>query len=560
MATIYFASDNTLSGRDGSLNNPYQHPGELPAPWAMAGGNDYKFHGDAPAFNFSKSWRLTAFTSSAITVSGYGSNTSKPIIQCYRMVAASECTEVMLNYTNGNPVMTTTPQSGTNHWRVPAEFFGLYGDNTWGVACDTTGTTVGGASVVPSSSREFTDLYTDSGLYRVVYSEGNPVEEYGGMFAANLVTGDATSTATNRCIYAVQAYGGLWVDGVEFDRVFGPTYMTAASPPFAQARMAANNVTNCVLRNSAHGFDWAGGDAASGFGQGRGFRNLRIYGNYGENLGRSFIDMAFNANGICLNDTRIYENVCNGFGKSTSTGGIYIAACYTTDDTRVLVERNCLSGGEYGHVWPADGYAFYSENSSRDIEWRLNFGWNNDLGFINNITSGEVVWRQNVSVVKDGIPTGNSRMFVVSGPTSTAKVLHQGNVAIGYRRFMLAVAGGTVGMLRVRSNVSLCPHSSGGIGSGTNTNALRFGGHDTAYMEVDGNNFYGHDTQVYDSFTGLGYSSAPEVTNSIGSDPSVQIAAHLPTPTNPQKNYALQISPNYWSGAVDLQGGAGSLA
>lgn len=550
MATIYFASDNTLGGRDGSIDNPYQHPGELPSPWVITGGNDYLFNANSPAWNFTESWILPSFTNSPITIGAYGSNTGKPVIQCYRMLDSSECTEVTLNYTNGNPVMTTTPNSGTNLWRVPAEFIGLYEGNIWGVACDTTGTITGGASVVPSNAREFTALYTDSSLYRVVYSVGNPVDTYGGLFAANMSTADSVSSDTNRCIYAKQAYAGIWIDGLEFDYCIGSTYMTAGSPLLSAARQKANNVTNCTLRNSASGFSWAGGDST--FGEGRGFRDLRIYGNYGENLGRSFIDFGFNVNGICLNNTRIYENVCNGFGQSTSTGGIYMEACYTLDNTRIQVERNTLSGGEAGHVWQYDGHAFYSENSSRDIEWRWNFSWNNDLGFINNVTSGEVVFRQNVAVAKPGVDDGDSRMFVVASPQASAQVLHTGNVAIGFRRFMLANDGGAEGMLRIKNNVSYCPHSSGGINSGTNTNALRFGGHDTAHMEVDGNNFYGHDTIVYDSVTTLGYSTAPEVTNSITSDPSAQLA-YMPTPTNPTVNYALRISPNFWSGAVDLQ-------
>lgn len=548
----YFASDNTLPGRNGSINNPYRDPSELPVPWTMAGGNAYWFHGDAPDWNFAASLRNLSFTVNPITIGGYGSNSRKPRIGGYRFIDGSECVEVSIINTSG--VLTTTPQAGTKLWRVPAEFLGLFQGNKWGPACDVTGTAgSSGIPKTPSKAYEWTYQSTDAGLYRVVWSEGNPVLYYGALFATSFSHSDAGSSTLNNIIIALQAYGGCWIDGIVFDTVYRPTFLTASSPPIKYARMRSNNLSNCELYNSRYGFSWAGGDSADPPNLYKGHEGVRVYGNYGENLAQSFIDFAYASSpgSITLNDTRIYDNVGNGFGIAVSTAGIYVSNCQTSDGSYIIVERNSLSGGIYGNVWVSDGHGFYSENRSRSQIWRYNFGWNNDLNMVFNGTSGSVMAHNNVFYAKENMPNpGIDRAIVISGGATGVldqmDLLLQNNVAINFRRFALCTTNSAAAWkARLLGNVSRTTKTQTGPSYVDNVNFLSLAFSSAlSHFTLDGNSIYGHSNDIWDG-------SAHSGLNTITTDPADELA-RIPVPTDPRVNYAKQISPNLWKDDVNL--------
>ena len=558
MAQIYFDSAYEGVTRTGSESQPYLDPSELPAPWTIAGGNAYFFKRGSE-WNFTQSFKLAAFTTSAISIGAYGDESSqRPIIRCYRLIDSSECTEVSLSFTIGVAAMTTTPASGTNLWRVPASFLGLFEGDIWGVAVDPTRTIIGGGDdVAPAAAREYTSLNTDTNTYRVVYSEGNPVTVYGGLYASNMSLADSVNWEASRSIYVVNAGGGCPVSDIQFDLCRAPIrfYRALTTDTINYKRMPDNNIIDCVLTRAAIGFEYACDDTV--IGSGYGFERVRVRGNYGENLGRSFIDTSSSSGSICLNDTRIYENVCNGFGQSYSTGGIYLARVNTTDGSHVMVDRNTMSGGISGNIWPEDGHAFYQEIDSQDLMFRDNFSWNNDQNFICYIGGRRVAFVANVAVAKANTFDDLSRMFTHTSMKAESNTLFHGNVAVGLKNLVTSYDLGRIARSAVISgNVSLCDVASGGSGLTVNTNALRFGGHDTTYVTVDGNALSGHDNSWFDTTAWSAYNTAPQINNPVAGDFSAEVA-RIPVPTDPTVNYALQIRPGarIVNGTVDLRPG-----
>lgn len=553
MADIYFASDNTLAGRNGSLSNPYRDPSELGSAWAVAHGNAYWFRADCPDWNFAAAFCNASYNAGAVSFGAYGSGTKRPRISMYRLVDRSEFTEVAIqSYTPGNKnSIVTTPQAGTNLWAGPKQILGLYGTvaKVWGVACDITGGEGNGPEHTPSAWGEYA-ANADTGGKRIVYSIGNPVDYYGAVYANPVNDTDYGLAYKNVAIGSFQTRGGWAVDGLDFDTLNCPSNLTCGA--LSPGLKTLNNVsyTNCRVWNA-----YRGGLTLSGNGvmdSGIGYRKVRITDNYAENIARTFVETL---QGACLNDTRIARNVVNGYGKSYSSGGIYLGGNYTDDGSRILVERNCGSGGDAFHIWISDGYWLYSENATKKIEFRQNVGWNNVLNAVCNVSGDEVVWRQNVLFAKPDVPDSYNRAFVVSGANADKRVLYAGNVGIGFRRFVFGTGVGANGVVTVRGNVSRCDKSSSGANAADNTNAIRAGGHDTTKLVVDGNAFFGHDAQIYDTANTTAYNGAPNVTNAIAGDPASELA-RLPIPTDPTVNYALQISPNFWAGAVDLRAGA----
>jgi hypothetical protein len=512
MTQVHFDSEAQLGG-DGSRARPYRGPADLPVPYTLAPGTDYRFR-CGRRWNFAASLRSPKFAKAPITVGSYGAG-PRPLIECYRMLARDECVEVEMR--RGSGEITTTPAAGTGLWRVPATFLGLYGGSVWGVARDVTGAISGTASAL-QAPREYTAATTDGGQYRVVWAERNPVDAYGGLFASAMSHAAHKTADTNRCIYALQAYHGFHVDGLEFAHCFGATYLTAGNPLPEYALQRGNSVTDCLVRHAFTGFCWGGGDSVA-FG-GKGFADLMCADNEGSNLGKSFIDIAYSSASVRLDDARIVRNACSGFGRAVSTGGIYIARCYTPG-ARVLVERNTMTGGAAGNVWPHDGHAIYQERGAQNIEFRRNHVSDCQRAYIANASGPDVLFTGNIAVAPRGLADGDSKAFTGSQPTTDSEVAWRSNIAVGYRRFLAAPQGGVLGRYTVEANVSRCELESGGVNSATNTNALRVGGHDPAHLIVRGNAFWGHDAQVFDGET---WNDSPVVVDRIDDDPADMIA------------------------------------
>jgi hypothetical protein len=513
------------------------------SPYALVGGNNYYFR-RGRTYPFTKPLYLASATSSPIVITAYGLG-DKPQITAYRALDSSECTEVAFDAWPGS--IEVSASSSTNLWRVPRQFLGLYEGDVWGVLTDSADSAGYGAQI-PTAAREWCAA-TDGGTnYKVIYSVGNPVTTYGAVYASPWSDADYDATSKSACIATVRALGGVEISDLSFYRAYCGIRFMASGISFQDMYARSNKALRCEFASTRYGVILAGDNNQTSL---RGFSDARVSKNYGENLGQSFVECT---SGCLLNSTIVDQNVGNGFGKMQSTGGLYFGKVYTTDGGRVLVERNTMSGGEMGHFWIYDGYAFYAENSSTNLEFKNNFSWNNDKHFISNVSGDDVIFKGNVAISKPGVADGEDRMFVGSGPTASTDVKYINNVAVGCRRFFTATAGGVTGIYRFHGNISYCTDSSGGQNTATNTNALRCGGHDETHIIIDGNNFYGHDALLYDYSVTTNYTSSPQVLNSITSDPATEIA-RIPTPTDPTVNYALQISPNNWSGTVNLRPG-----
>ena len=222
MATIRFASD-AAAGGNGSEGAPYRDPGDLPSPWVVTPGDEYLFHTDTP-FNFAKAFARTTLTTSPITFGTWGGN-GRALIERYRMIDRSECVacSVATGVEAGAATAVTTvppdPAAAqkTNLWRVPKQFFGLFGGRIWGDRCDIAGT-VGGYHRTPSAAYQWgrSDLSGTNAGYHVIYSVGNPVDVYGGLFANTIPDADFNTVYLRAAIYVKEPKGGLVHDGIEY--------------------------------------------------------------------------------------------------------------------------------------------------------------------------------------------------------------------------------------------------------------------------------------------------------------------------------------------------------
>lgn len=542
--TTRFASD-AAAGGDGSADAPYRDPGDLPTPWLLTPGEEYLFHTDTP-FNFESAFANTTYTTSPIVLGTWGGN-GRATISKYRMLDRSECVEV--TFSSGD---VTALQSGTNLWRMPRQFFGLLAGRVWGARCDVTGAT-NSTPHTPDALGEWT--YADSDTSTVIYSPGNPVDVFGGVFVNTVSDADYATAYKRYAIYGNQPGGGLVLSGIDFTSAYGGLRVY---PGTAQGRILPGlDIELSDYRDLLLGLVLVGdGSVTSQFdpGSGNGFTGAHLRNLYGENLGGSLISTP--SSGLCLNRLRLHDFVVNGCGKAQSSGAIYLDHAYTNDGERGIVELGTVTGQEAFHFWPTDGYAFYSENSTRGFEWRRLFGWGNSMNFHFNFPGQNNVMRQCVAIANPDTPASYDDMISMQGPDTGTELTVIGCVAVGFRRLLKANSVSGSYIVRVRENVS---RSVGDTGGGSNANAIRVsGGYSSACWAVDGNSFYGHDYKIYD-VTGAADKSS-EATNGIASDPQGQITPNIPTPTNPKTNYAMFISPNYWSGTVDLQRGMGMLA
>lgn len=540
--TTRFASD-AAAGGDGSASAPYRDPGDLPSPWLLTPGEEYLFHTDTP-FNFTGNFANTGYTTSPIVLGSWGGN-GRAVIKKYRMLDRSECVEV--EFTSGD---TTGLASGTNLWRVPVQFFGMFFGKVWGVRCDVTGVPTGVAHT-PNAAREWCN--SDSSAYAVIYSQGNPVDVYGGVYVTNTSDSDYATAYKRGPIYAQQPGGGLTVDGIDFEEAYSGLRTYCGSVAGAHGLLPGLSIQNVAVRSLLNGTLLVGdGSRTTPFnGSGNGFVGAVLRNLYAENLGGTILQTP--SSGLCLNRLRLSDSVINGCCKATSSGGIYLDHCYTTDGERGIIERIASSGVEAYNYFPTDGYDFYSENSTGGFEWRHLFS-SSEQHFHFNYPGANNVVRQCVAVAHPGAVPSNDDFLTIQGAQTGSEITVIGCVSIGLRRFVKSNAGSGSFIVKVRENVS---RSDGDIGGTSNANAVRSTSYSSSNWVVNGNNFYGHDYDIYDATGGADHSS--DATNKITTDPATEIA-RIPVPTDPTVNYALMISPNFWNGTVDLRPGTRLVA
>lgn len=451
----------------------------------------------------------------------------------------------------------TKPQAGTNLWRVPARFFGLFGDDVWGAQRDI-GDSVGYGSDLPVAPRESSYQATDGGLYRLVYSIGNPFDAFGGLYLTNVSDADYAAGSYRQAIIGIfQGAGGVAIEGIEFGRGFNSVRYangngSAANPLFKEYR-----VKNCVFRNNLRGpyFNSTNNENL-------GYAKVRVTDNYFENIGNSCVWMS----GGVMNDTLIERNVMNGWGYAYSTGCIYVGGgVHTTDGSRITSQFNSISGGVAGRVYITDGYSLYQEagdftapmyRPTSDVEFRWNFLWNNDLSCISNKPGKNIVWRGNVAYCKPGVSPAHWGKFMNAtfgtqyGGTVASDVTVIDNIGIGFLRFMFNGAG-LAAKWTVKGNVC----TSEGDKDGYVSVAISWTDADYTRMILDGNNFIGFTRMWYDG--AVNRTAPPYVLNAITSDPAAELA-RLPVPTDPTVNYALMIGPGpaIQGGVVDLRFGS----
>lgn len=530
--TTRFARD-AAAGGNGSADAPYRDPGDLPTPWLATPGEEYLFHPDAGPYNFAGCFANAGYATSPIVLGTWGGN-GRATIQKYRMLDRSECVEVA--FSSGD---TTAPQAGTNLWRMPRQFFGLFAGRVWGVRCDVTGA-VNANAHTPSAPGEWT--YADANTSTVVYSPGNPVDVFGGVFVNSVPDADYATAYKRYAVYGNQC--ALVISGIDFKNAYGGW---RAYPGAVQGRLLAGlDVESSASIDVYHGIALAGdGSRTTAFnGSGCGFVGAKLRDLYGENLGADLITTP--GAGLCLNRLRMSEFVVAGCGLAESTGGVYMDHAYTTDGERGIIELGTVSGQKAFRFWPTDGYGFYGDRYTGGFEWCRLLGWNNDQAFHLNYPGADNVHRQCVSFASPNTPASSDEMISVQGPVSGSELTAIGCVAIGHRRFFKVVNGSGTYLARLRENVSRCGGDPGGA---SNTNFARMTGYSAANWKVSGNAIFGHDYKLYDS---AGVDHSADVTGTITADPASEIA-RIVVPKDPSVNYARQISPNFWSGAVDLR-------
>ena len=562
MAEYCYDADNTADGaRDGSQGHPFLDPSELPTPNRITDTQAEHYFRRGTSTNLSAALLSTAATTTPIVIGAWGTG-APPIVTAYRMLDASECLECDVDNSGAYAVLTIPPVGGagsTNLWRVPKTFFGLFDGDIFGAAVDVGGRVSAGNKRLPSAAYEWCGAMSQTNAtgvtdgYGVIYSVGNPVTTYGGVFVSSFDEATFYGAASEKCAFATKlARGGFEISGLDL------RYMARAT----MAEVGTTSDTYDLARHSHHDMRLSHlyrgmgvtGDLSNA--PGIQYESLRVYENYGENLGIGLFDTA-GTSGTCLNDARIYRNVLNGFARAMSWGGYYMQSVFTSDGSRILVEENTACNGDAGNFWPNDGYAFYQERDSSDLEFRRNFAWNCKHNYIALWGNANVVFSNNVAIADTGdyAPASASSQFITiqsggeaPGAHSAHRVRCFGNVGVGFRSFAKITAETTGSAYEILSNISL---RGGTTRGGVFTDMV-----DTARLVVDGNNFYDHDTSLRLDDPWTAYDSAPEVTNKITADPSTELA-RLPVPTDPTVNYALQIRPGarIVSGTVDLRPG-----
>lgn len=572
MTAYYYASDNTSDpSRDGSVDHPFLDPSELPSPSLLSNAQSgHYFHCDT-ATNFSAPLRSTGTTTEPIIIGQWGSG-ARPIITAYRMIDASECFECDVNTSGSLAVLTIPPVGGagsTNLWRVPKKFFGLYAGGVWG-ACTDIGNRAGNGKVTPSAAREWCGAVANNpnfgtpttgvtGGYGVVYSVGNPVETYGGLFVSSFDETDwFTSEAYQVSFYTLRARGGITLSGLDLRSMYHASLNQVGYTSLV-ADLALHEFTDLHIQDVYRSLTVNGASEDPSYPSPNvRFSRLRAYDNYAKNLGNQFFDTSGNI-GTKILDGRIYRNVVNGFARAYSTAGIYLPGTLTGNGGRILVDTNTICNGDAGNFWPLDGAALMVEENGSDVDFMGNFLWNNKYSInINGI--GGTLPTTNVAITNNVIiaPTEQDVAFCkainVGSNTLAVGVKIRGNVLDGFVR-AVDYNSNSVSMLSVTGNISRSSGPIAGSGSGSLYEAVRSETADTAKLSIDGNNFYGHyaDLRIW---AGTTYNSAPEVNNRITSDPSAELA-RLPVPVDPTVNYALQIRPGarIVNGAVDLRPG-----
>jgi hypothetical protein len=560
VAAYYYDSGNTADGsRDGSQTHPFLDPSELPTPSRITDAQSEHYFKRGTTTNLEATLRSTALTNSPIVVGAWGSG-DRPIITAYRALDSTECVEVDVD--NSGAVATITPQGGTNLWRVPKTFFGLFDGDLWGSACDVTGVDTG-TKVMPSADREWCGAVADedaiSGSYGVIYSVGNPVTTYGAVYVSSFSEGTWGTTANERvAVGTLLALGGCEIADIDFRRMYRVTRAHTGSVPSTAYDLALHSIHDCRVSEAYRGFSINIGAANA---PNVTHASIRVYDNYGENLGNSLFDTAGTLYST-INDTRIYRNVVNGYGYAYSTGCFYLASgVSTTDGGRILVEENCVFDGDGGNYWSTDGHAYYQEEYGSDVEFRRNVASNCKLSYMANLGAANIVFRDNVGIapaaIADGLASGFYSFMTINSNDSWGDhhVYIDGNVAVGYVRF-LSCNDATAQRIVVKRNISDGGGPAYGSGEGSHDEAIRSGTVDTTKLVIDGNNFYNHDHDLKNYSTGFTYDSAPQVNNRITTDPGTEIA-RLPVMDDPTVNYALQIRPGarIKAGVVDLRPG-----
>lgn len=544
MTAYYFNPSAAPGGAGTSSGSPFQTPDDLPTSYLLEGGNSYLFACDE-THNFEDMLQTStsSTTSGHITVGSYGTG-AKPIITRYRLLDASECTEVTIS--GGDA--TTSPSPGSNLWKVPRQFFGRFEDGTWGVRSDPADDEGSANTNTPYDPKDwaYADFVSGSPESCIIYSVGNPVTNWGVLVNNYL---DAQNLNTNHwyCFGFNQTLDGFTVSGLDFRDCYGGV------APFVGSTAQLSGVTQRMIPNvviedcDAWGIRslvvFGGGNSLT---LGHGFYRARVRRNYCENLGGSAFNQ--NSSGMCMNGLRIHDNVIYGACNSESSGGIYFSLIYCNDGGRAIIEYNTVSGVKYGNLFPTDGYGLYTEQQSADIEYRHNFVYDCEQSALHsNRPYGNILFHHNYCLVQVGGVTaaGFSPVFDVA----SAHVTLWNNVNLGYDRFA-GVGMGDIGLFESRANVSILVDDAGG-----NTSFIRTGaGYVTGKVISDYDNAYGHGLWL----DANGTDKTVDATNRNTSDPSVEVA-RIPIPIDTEAghrtNYARLCSPNWWSSTVSLRMG-----
>lgn len=510
----------------------------------MTGGNSYLFV-CGQTHNFEDMLQNSGSTSSPIVVGSYGTGT-KPVITRYRELDSSECIEVSV--AGGDA--TTTPASGTNIWRVPRQFFGLYGDRTWGVRSDPADEEGSAITDMPDAAKDWAraDYVAGNHTSCIIFSVGNPVTNW-GVLVSNWLDAENLNINNWFCIGFNEVLNGSTVSDLSFQDCYAGVLFFAGSTANL-ATVYARQVRGAVLErcdafNVRSVAVFGGGNSLT---KGHGFYRARIRYNHCENLGGS----AFNqiSTGISMNGLRIHDNVIHGACHSESSGGIYFSLFYCTDGGRAIIEYNTVSDVDYGNLFPTDGYGIYTEQQCADTEYRNNYVFDCEAAPMHaNRPNGNIAFTHNVCLARVGGDT--TAAFTPVYDIEAAHVTMRNNVVLDFDRFAGA-SFGDVGMFISRANVSLLVTDHGGITSPIRTGA----GYITGKIVSDNDNFYGHGSKWIDA---NGVDKTADATNRNTSNPTTE-TARIPLPamgteSGRRTNLARLVSPNWWSSTVSLRMG-----
>lgn len=515
---VHFAMDYLGATRDGTAEHPFRHPGELPVPWTMQGGCEYLFRADTNS-NFADQFALPAYTPEPIVVGSWGEG-ARPIIRRYRMARTDECVEVAVGADGA-----TRPQTGTNLWRVPRQFFGLYAGRVWGARCDLAGTTYGADHRTPSATYEwgYADLAgSKMGASRVVYSVGNPVEVYGGLYLNTFADADYTVAYKRATIYAAQPGGGITLSGVDLEDC---EYGLRAYAGKGRGALPGLVVERAAFRGVMHAVQIvADGSMTSG----AGFASPSLRDLYGESLGSTLLSTP--GGGLCANGLRLSDFVVNGCGLAQSVGGAYLDHAYTNDGSVMRVQFGTISGAEAGRFWPVDGYAFYQEAGTSSAWFSDCFGWGNVRNYHSNLPGARNGFERCAAVAMDSAAEG-ADVFHNAGQAAGCEVSLTDCVAVGFAHFCTGPFG-TQGRYAITCNASLYAGTPDPRASA----AVRTHGYDPECVALSGNQFVGHGSALYDARAEVDHSA-----DALSQTPASSRFARLPAPTDPTVNYARQV-------------------